>query len=37
MDRAAWQVTVHGVARFQHDLKTKQQQHLTWEGGLGEK
>ena len=23
MDREAWQVTVHGVARVQHDLATK--------------
>ena len=24
MDRGAWQVTVHGVARVRHDLVTKQ-------------
>ena len=23
MDRGAWQVTVHGVARVRHDLVTK--------------
>ena len=23
MDRAAWQATVHGVARIRHDLETK--------------
>ena len=23
MDRGAWQATVHGVARFGHDLATK--------------
>ena len=23
MDRAAWQATVHGVARVRHDLETK--------------
>ena len=27
MDRGAWQATVHGVTRVQHDLVTKQQQH----------
>ena len=27
MDRGAWQLTVHGVARIGHDLETKQQQH----------
>ena len=26
MDRAAWQATVHGVARARHDLVTKEQQ-----------
>ena len=26
MDRGAWQLTVHGVARIGHDLETKQQQ-----------
>ena len=25
MNRGAWRVTVHGVARFRHDLATKQQ------------
>ena len=24
MDRGAWQATVHGVARVDHDLATKQ-------------
>ena len=28
MNRGAWQVTAHGVARFRHDLATKQQQWL---------
>ena len=32
MDRGAWQVTVHGVAKSQTDLATKQQQgNLIWE------
>ena len=26
MDREAWWVTVHGVAKVRHDLETKQQQ-----------
>ena len=25
MDRGAWQVIVHGIARVRHDLATKQQ------------
>ena len=28
MDRGAWQLTVHGIARVGHDLATKQQQHF---------
>ena len=31
MDRGAWQVTVHGLAKSQIDLATKQQGTLIWE------
>ena len=33
MDRGAWRVTVHGVARVGHDLVTKERErerHLGW-------
>ena len=33
MDREAWQVTVHRVARVKHDLASKQQQqHMAQKG-----
>ena len=34
MDRGAWQVTVHGVARVRHDLATKPLKYLREEFGL---
>ena len=30
MNREAWQATVHGVARVEHDLATKQQQQIPY-------
>ena len=31
MDRGAWRVTVHGVARVRHDLVTEQQQQILFQ------
>ena len=28
MDRGAWQATIHGIARVEHDLETKPPPHL---------
>ena len=29
MDRVAWQATVHGVARVEHDLATRERERVT--------
>ena len=34
MDRVAWRVTVHGVARVRHDLATKPLKYLREEFGF---
>ena len=35
MDRGAWWVTVHGVARVRHDLATKLPPPRQWENSCG--